>query len=110
LACRWSCWARRSRVFFSAITLAVPLRTSTRVSSISWMTMRIIFSGFSALSSRELMLELMMSDSLENMLICCLPRVNGTGVEFRADQVDPGACLSVVEQNPCQFQKIYLTL
>ena len=31
--------------------------------------MRIIFSGFSALSNRELMLELMMSDSLLNILI-----------------------------------------
>ena len=68
-ACFLSCSARRLSVFFSAITLAVPLRTSTRVSSISWITMRIIFSGFSALSSRELMLELIMSDSLLNMLI-----------------------------------------
>src|SRR5690606_17220954 len=37
--------------------------------SISWMTMRIILSGSSALSSIELMLELTISDSLENMLM-----------------------------------------
>jgi hypothetical protein len=48
-----------------AIARAAAERTSTRVSSISWMISRTTFSGSSALSSIALMLELMMSLILE---------------------------------------------
>ena len=62
-----TCSRRRAAVLRSANTRAEELRTSTRVSSISWIISRIIFSGSSAWSSMELMFELMMSVMRENM-------------------------------------------
>jgi hypothetical protein len=60
-------WRRIS--FWSAIVRAAEARTSTRVSSISRMIIRIIFAGSSALSSRSVMLAATMSRVREKMLI-----------------------------------------
>ena len=57
----------RSCVFLSAKMRAEADRTSTNVSSISWMIRRIIFSGSSALSHIAFRFEFTMSDSLEKI-------------------------------------------
>ena len=58
-------WRRIS--FWSAIVRAAEARTSTRVSSISRMIIRIIFAGSSALSSRSVTLAAMISRVREKM-------------------------------------------
>ena len=60
-------WRRIS--FWSAITRAADARTSTRVSSISRMIIRIIFAGSSALSRRSAKLAATISRVREKMLI-----------------------------------------
>jgi len=60
-------WRRIS--FWSAIVRAAEARTSTSVSSISRMIMRIIFAGSSALSSRSAKLAATMSRVREKMPI-----------------------------------------
>ena len=66
-------WDLLDRLTFDVVSLpplrerAEELRTSTRVSSISWIIRRIIFSGSSALSSSAFRLEFTMSDILEKI-------------------------------------------
>jgi hypothetical protein len=61
----WAMW--RCNSFLRASVRTEVERTSTSVSSISWMIRRTIFSGSSALSSMALRLALTMSVILEKM-------------------------------------------
>ena len=68
-ASRSSASSLRAASFLSAIARAAAERTSTSVSSISWIMRRTIFSGSSALSSMALMFELTMSVKREKIPI-----------------------------------------
>src|SRR3569623_2623559 len=65
-------WRRIS--FWSAMVRAAEARTSTNVSSISRMIMRIIFAGSSALSKRSVKLAAMMSRVREKLPMFVTPR------------------------------------
>jgi len=77
-ASRSSVATRRSISFFSAIVRTAEERTSTSVSSISWMMSRIIFSGSWARSRIALMLEFTISARREKIPMVVTPTAGAT--------------------------------